>query len=54
MSCLKVEEAAANFSVSENADSKETAEIELESQFGISGEIIEEGEDEDNEDQDYG
>ena len=26
----------------------------MESQFGISGEIIEEGEDEDNEDQDYG
>ena len=37
-----------------NDDEKKTAEIELESQFGISGEIIEEGEDEDNEDQDYG
>ena len=40
--------------IAENSDSKETADIELESQFGISGEIIEEGEDEDNEDQDYG
>ena len=36
----------------ENADAKETAEVELEGQVGLGGESIEEGEHEDNEDQD--
>ena len=36
----------------ENSDAKETAEVELESQVGISGEIIEESEYEDHKDQD--
>ena len=38
--------------ISENADAKETAEVELEIQVGIGGESIEEGEDKDNEDKD--